>query len=201
MLLVPSNLIVLDEPTNHLDMRSKAVLQEALAEFEGSLIVVSHDRDFLDPLVTKVVEFRSGSIRTYLGSVSDYLAVRHREATAAASSAVTQQQQTMTAAVSDRERKRREAEIRQERYKKVSPLQKKLAIVEKAIAGLEAEKATLEETMADSELYKGPEKIREVNAAYKTVGDKLQDLYHQWGKVSEELERLMAQYDAEMARI
>ena len=201
MLLVPSNLIVLDEPTNHLDMRSKAVLQEALAEFEGSLIVVSHDRDFLDPLVTKVVEFRSGSIRTTLGSVSDYLAVRHREATAAASSAVAQQQQTLTAAVSDRDRKRREAEIRQERYKKVSPLQKKLAVVEKSIAALEAEKAALEETMADAEVYKGPDKIREVNAAYKTVGDKLQDLYHQWGKVSEELERLMAQYDAEMARI
>ena len=204
MLLVPSNLIVLDEPTNHLDMRSKAVLQEALAAFEGSLIVVSHDRDFLDPLVTKVVEFRSGSIRTYLGSVSDYLAARHREAASAASassSTAVQQQQTAATGVSDRERKRREAEIRQERYKKVNPLQKKLDVVEKAIAVLEAEKASLEETMADPELYKGPEKIRDVNAAYKTVSDKLQDRYHEWGKVSEELERLMAQYDAEMARL
>jgi ATP-binding cassette, subfamily F, member 3 len=201
MLLVPSNLIVLDEPTNHLDMRSKAVLQEALGEFEGSLIVVSHDRDFLDPLVTKVVEFRSGSIRTYLGSVSDYLAVRHKEATAAAASAVQQQQQTLTPSVSDRDRKRREAEIRQERYKKVGPLQKKLEAVEKVIAVLEAEKAALEEVMSDPERYKSPEKIREVNAAYKSVGDKLQDRYHEWGKVSEELERLMAQYDAEMARI
>jgi ATP-binding cassette, subfamily F, member 3 len=201
MLLVPSNLIVLDEPTNHLDMRSKAVLQEALAEFEGSLIVVSHDRDFLDPLVTKVVEFRSGSIRTYLGSVSDYLAVRHSEAAAAAASAGQQQQQSLTPTVSDRDRKRREAEIRQERYKKVSPLQKKLEAVEKVIAVLEAEKATLEEIMVDPEKYKTPEKIREVNAAYKAVGDKLQDRYHEWGKVSEELERLMAQYDAEMGRI
>ena len=55
--------------------------------------------------------------------------------------------------------------------------------------------------LADADLYKGPEKIREVNAAYKSVGDKLQDRYHEWGKVSEELERLMAHYDAEMARI
>jgi ATP-binding cassette subfamily F protein 3 len=201
MLLVPSNLIVLDEPTNHLDMRSKAVLQEALLEFEGSLIVVSHDRDFLDPLVTKVVEFRSGSIRTYLGSVSDYLDVRHREATAATASAAQQQQQSLTPVVSDRERKRREAEIRQERYKKVNPLQKKLDVIEKAIAVLEAEKASLEEIMVDPERYKTPEKIREVNAAYASVGDTLQDRYHEWGKVSEELERLMAQYDAEMARI
>ena len=201
MLLVPSNLIVLDEPTNHLDMRSKAVLQEALAEFEGSLIVVSHDRDFLDPLVTKVVEFREGAIRTYLGSVSEYLAARHREAAAAAAPAGPQAATTPTPVASDRDRKRREAEIRQERYKKVNPLQKKLEVVEKKIATLEAEKADLEETMVDPERYKGPEKIREVNAAYKTVGDKLQDLYHEWGKVSEELERLMTQYDAEMARL
>jgi ATP-binding cassette subfamily F protein 3 len=76
MLLTPANLIVLDEPTNHLDMRSKAVLQEALAEFEGSMVIVSHDRDFLDPLVTKVVEFKDGRIRTSLGNVSDYLAAR-----------------------------------------------------------------------------------------------------------------------------
>jgi ATP-binding cassette subfamily F protein 3 len=201
MLLVPSNLIVLDEPTNHLDMRSKAVLQEALGEFEGSLIVVSHDRDFLDPLVTRVVEFRSGSIRTYLGSVSDYLAVRHSEAAAATASSVQQLQQSLMPSMSDRDRKRREAGIRQERYKKVGPLQKKLEAVEKVIASLEAEKAALEEVMSDPEKYKTPEKIREVNAAYKSVGDKLQDRYHEWGKVSEELERLMAQYDAEMARI
>jgi ATP-binding cassette, subfamily F, member 3 len=201
MLLVPSNLIVLDEPTNHLDMRSKGVLQEALAEFEGSLIVVSHDRDFLDPLVTKVVEFRDGSIRTYLGTMSEYLAARHREATAAAASAAPAQTAGATPAATDRERKRREAEIRQERYKIVHPLQKKLEKIEKNIADREARKAALEEVMVDPEQYKGPEKIREVNAAYKEVGEKLQDLYHEWGKISEELERLMAQYDAEMARL
>lgn len=197
MLLMPSNLIVLDEPTNHLDMRSKGVLQEALADFEGSIIVVSHDRDFLDPLVNKVVEFRSGGIRTTLGTVSDYLAARHRDETAAAAPA---EQQAVSSAAADRERKRREAEIRQERYTKVKPLQKRLEQIEKAIADREAEKAALEETMADPEHYRGPERIREVNAAYKAAGDALQDLYHTWGKVSEELERLMAHYDAEMGR-
>ena len=198
MLLMPSNLIVLDEPTNHLDMRSKTVLQEALAEFEGSLIVVSHDRDFLDPLVTKVVEFKSGSIRTYLGSVSEYLAARNKDEAAAAASS--EPASSQSSAIAERDRKRREAEIRQERYTKVKPLQKRLESVEKAIAGREAEKAKLEEIMADPEQYKGPDRIREVNTAYRTVGEKLQNLYHEWGKVSEELERLMAQYDAEKAR-
>ena len=198
MLLMPSNLIVLDEPTNHLDMRSKTVLQEALAEFEGSLIVVSHDRDFLDPLVTKVVEFKSGSIRTYLGTVSDYLAARNKDEAAAAASS--EPSSAQSSVIAERDRKRREAEIRQERYTKVKPLQKRLDGVEKAIAEREAEKAKLEEIMADPERYKGPDKIRDVNTAYRTVGEKLQDLYHEWGKVSEELERLMAQYDAEKAR-
>src|SRR5581483_8382242 len=66
MLLAPSNLLVLDEPTNHLDMRSKNVLKEALQQFEGTIVLVSHDRDFLDGLVSKVVEFKNGGIKEYI---------------------------------------------------------------------------------------------------------------------------------------
>ena len=73
MLLLPSNFLIMDEPTNHLDMRSKKVLQEALAEFNGTYLIVSHDRAFLDPIVNKVLEFSHGGIRTFLGNVSDYL--------------------------------------------------------------------------------------------------------------------------------
>ena len=197
MLLMPANLIVLDEPTNHLDMRSKEVLQEALSDFEGSLIVVSHDRDFLDPLVTKVVEFKDSAIRTSLGSVTEFLEKRRRE-----------QEQEMAAAssrpaagmVGERERKRREAEIRQERYGKTNPLQKRLASLEERIKKEEAAKELLEHQMADPELYRGPDRIREIQTSYRTVGESLQSLYHEWGKVSEELERWMAHFDTEMQR-
>ena len=197
MLLLPANLIVLDEPTNHLDMRSKEVLQDALAEFDGSLIVVSHDRDFLDPLVTKVVEFRSGRIRTYLGTVSDYLDTRMREKEAEAASTAS----PGTASVSgDRERKRREAQIRQERYEKTLPLQKRLAALEQRIQEEEATKESLEQQMADPDVYRGGDRIREIQAAYHAVGESLQTLYHQWGAVSNELEQLLHHYDAEMTR-
>ena len=73
LLLEPVNLLILDEPTNHLDMRSKDVLKEALINYTGAMIVVSHDRDFLSGLTNKVIEFKGGKIRTFIGDVYDYL--------------------------------------------------------------------------------------------------------------------------------
>ena len=73
LLLEPVNLLILDEPTNHLDMRSKDLLKEAIRQFDGTVIVVSHDRDFLDGLVTRVYEFGGGRVREYIGGIYDYL--------------------------------------------------------------------------------------------------------------------------------
>lgn len=73
LLLEPVNFLILDEPTNHLDMRTKDVLKEAIASFDGTVVVVSHDRDFLDGLVTKVYEFGGGSVREHLGGIYDFL--------------------------------------------------------------------------------------------------------------------------------
>jgi len=73
LLLTPNNLLILDEPTNHLDMASKDVLKEAIQAFDGTVIVVSHDREFLDGLVTKVYEFAGGRVREHLGGIYDFL--------------------------------------------------------------------------------------------------------------------------------
>ena len=73
LLLEPVNLLILDEPTNHLDMASKDVLKEAIRAFDGTAIVVSHDREFLDGLVTKVYEFGGGKVREHLGGIYDFL--------------------------------------------------------------------------------------------------------------------------------
>lgn len=73
LLLEPVNLLILDEPTNHLDMRSKDVLKEAIREFDGTVIIVSHDRDFLDGLATKVYEFGGGLVKEHLGGIYDFL--------------------------------------------------------------------------------------------------------------------------------
>ena len=73
LLLEPVNFLILDEPTNHLDMRSKDVLKDAIRDFDGTVIVVSHDREFLDGLVTKVYEFGGGQVREHLGGIYDFL--------------------------------------------------------------------------------------------------------------------------------
>ena len=83
LLLQPVNFLILDEPTNHLDMRSKDVLKEAIASFEGTVIVVSHDRDFLDGLVTKVYEFGGGRVREHIGGIYDFLRAKNAETDAA----------------------------------------------------------------------------------------------------------------------
>jgi ATP-binding cassette subfamily F protein 3 len=197
MLLLPANLVVLDEPTNHLDMRSKSVLQEALISFGGSLVVVSHDRDFLDPLVNKVVEFKAGRIRTFLGTVSDYLAARAREDAAAVSPGTTTRPSSATG---ERERKRREAETRQERYEKTKPLQDRLAVLEISIAKQETRKKALEDQMIDPEAYRGADRIREINAAYREAGQALDGLYWEWSHLTDELAAVEAPYDAERER-
>ena len=79
LLLEPVNMLILDEPTNHLDLKTKDVLKQALQDFDGTLIVVSHDRDFLDGLVTKVYEFGGGKVREHLCGIYEFLETKKQE--------------------------------------------------------------------------------------------------------------------------
>jgi len=185
MLLHPSNLIVMDEPTNHLDMRSKGVLQEALAGYEGSFVIVSHDRDFLDPIVTKVVEFRRGGIRIYPGNVSEYIDARNREEQKAVPSP--QAKQT-TGTASEKERKRLEAEERQRKYKKTKPLRDAIEKLERKLEGMEKEKSAIDRQMADPEFYRDGENVKKVHARYKELEKDLADAYFRWNELTRQLE-------------
>ena len=187
MLLQPTNLIIMDEPTNHLDMRSKGVLQEALAEFEGSYVIVSHDRDFLDPLVNKVVEFRRGRVKTYGGNVSDYLYAKQKESEGAAP---VQAGKQITVQLTEKERKRQEAELRQRRYEKTRPVQARIDAIEKAIERDEAEKVAIEELMGHPDFYKEGERVKEITARYKELEQKLPEAYFRWNELTKQLERI-----------
>jgi ATP-binding cassette subfamily F protein 3 len=213
MLLLPSNFLIMDEPTNHLDMRSKKVLQEALAEFNGTYLIVSHDRAFLDPIVNKVLEFSHGGIRTFLGNVSDYLTKKKEEAGKKNSEdrrqvsggsrqkahedpkAKGQEQRAGSKGRnndhhSEKEKKRIEAERRQEHSKKFQPLKKKLSLVEKEIEKLEGRKSEIEGLMAQPEFYKNGEEAKHISAEYKAVQAKLNDNYYEWDKVSQEIAKM-----------
>ncbi|MGA9408439.1 MAG: ATP-binding cassette domain-containing protein [Bacteroidota bacterium] len=213
MLLLPSNFLIMDEPTNHLDMRSKKVLQEALAEFDGTYLIVSHDRAFLDPIVNKVLEFSHGGIRTFLGNVSDYLTKKREEAgkknsenrrqgagsrrqelqeepKAKSQTQTNKSKGQRTDHHSEKEKKRIEAERRQEHSKKFQPLKKKLSAVEKEIERLEHRKSEIEEIMVRPEFYKIGEEAKKISAEYKTVQAKLNDNYYEWDKVSQEIAKM-----------
>ena len=195
MLLTPANLLVLDEPTNHLDMRSKAVLQDALSRFEGSFIIVSHDRDFLDPLINKCADFPGGELRLTTGSVTDYLRRRHDEMQQPQQPARDSSGQSLekkSAQHLDKERKREEAVRRQERYKKSKPLRNAISNLEKKIAAAEKKKSDLEAALAAEETYHDPEHAKTVTAEYKGATSDLAYLYDQWEKLQAEMEALEA---------
>ena len=151
LLLEPVNFLILDEPTNHLDMRSKDVLKEAIREFDGTVIVVSHDREFLDGLVTKVYEFGGGVVREHMGGIYDFLQKKKIE-----NLNELQLSASPTASVSKKEEvpvseNKLSYEAQKELNKKIKKLEKQVADCEKRIEQIESQIAEVEAQMATPE--------------------------------------------------
>lgn len=177
MLLQPFNVLVMDEPTNHLDIQSKNVLKQALKNFEGTLIVVSHDRDFLQGLTNKVYEFKDKKIKEYLGDIDFYLEQRK----AADFRAIEKRQEAKKVKVpSDKA----QSDFKQQ--KKIKSLKNKLSSVEKKIAALEKGIAEI-----DHELLMDYDKtIATTNFfdEYNAKKKELEDLMLEWEKMTMKLE-------------
>ena len=151
LLLEPVNFLILDEPTNHLDMRSKDVLKEAIKEFDGTVIVVSHDREFLDGLVTKVYEFGGGLVREHIGGIYDFLEKKKMESLDElhlSQSPTADSKKEAAAPVSEN---KLSYEAQKELNKKIKKLEKQAAECEKRIEKLEEEISALEMQMATPE--------------------------------------------------
>lgn len=192
ILLTKSNLIVLDEPTNHLDISSKEILQQALADFEGSLVLVSHDIDFLIPVANKVVEIRRGSFKVFPGGMDYYLQKREEE-----NESLQADKKSKTAAddqVSRRDQKRIEAEQRQKRYAATKHITKKIDSVEGRITVLEEKVKQLENILAEPSTYDNPALAREKNTELNTSKAELEKLVSEWGELSEELAEIEKQF-------
>ncbi len=196
MLLRPANFLVLDEPTNHLDIQSQEVLQRALATYTGTYVIVSHNRSFLDPLVTKVLEFSPKKApRLFHGNLSDYLDKKAEEKEAKAAIGAMAGGHLGGAASGNRKEQRRwEAQRRQERSKRLKPLQEKLEEVESLIARLETEKPELLAKLGDPSFFKDEPDLARVTAhRYKDLEHDMQKAYSDWDEVSGELERAEAE--------
>ena len=181
MMLEPHNLLVLDEPTNHMDMRSKDILKEALRKFDGTLVVVSHDREFLDGIVDKVYEFRDGGVREYLGGIYYFLEkrkledLREVERKSAPVEQTSTTKQSSSGKLSYEQKKEQEKLVRKHR-KAVENIETELGAVEQQIAEWDAKFATATEYNADD--YK----------QYDALKQQYDHLMHEWEKASYELE-------------
>lgn len=199
LLLEPVNFLILDEPTNHLDMRSKDVLKEAISLFEGTVIVVSHDRDFLDGLVQKVYEFGGGRVKEHIGGIYDFLREKHEQllkmgteanvsergidALFAATNAPVKEEtkQVKLGALSYAEQKEFNKKVKKAE-RMVENCEQTISETESAIAILEAQMAT-PEGAADMSLYEKHLKLKE----------SLDKAMEEWEIASEELEKLKQQ--------
>ena len=185
LLLEPVNLLILDEPTNHLDMQSKDVLKEAIKAFDGTVIVVSHDRDFLDGLVTKVYEFGGGKVREYLGGIYDYLQAHNAETINEAIVVASE-----TAKAQPAEEVKEESNSKQS-YQEHKEQQKKIRKAARAVEECEKEIARLEGKI--NELNKQlmmPEHASNIELAheYASVKKALDKENDRWMELSETLE-------------
>lgn len=175
LLLEPVNLLILDEPTNHLDMKTKDVLKQAIADFDGTVIVVSHDRDFLDGLVEKVYEFGGGKVREHLGGIYDFLQHKQMESLRELEKSVTSK--------TDNDRIQEPAvSSGKQSYAEKKEFEKQIRKAERLVKDAEA-------------------KVSQLEAELKVVEDKLaagatdNDLFERHGEVSKSLDAAMSEWE------
>ena len=185
LLLEPVNLLILDEPTNHLDMRSKDVLKDALREFDGTVIVVSHDREFLDGLVDKVYEFGNQRVVEHLGGIYEFLekkkmdSLRELERSTQAASLATDADGQPTQNKLSYEARKEQSKAIKKVEKAVAEAENKITELENSIAAIEARLAT-PEGASDTSLYND----------YSSLKKELSDTMDTWTELTMELEEL-----------
>jgi ATP-binding cassette, subfamily F, member 3 len=187
ILLTKANLIILDEPTNHLDYNSKLVLQDALVNFSGSLVIVSHDVDFLKPIVNKVLEIRKLRSTLFPGGIDYYLSKRD--------SIIEQEDSDKSEnnnvnSINRKDQKRLDAEIRKQKHKATKDLKKVVEKLENEIENLELQIEDIEIALGDEKIYSNTQLSAEKNKEYESVKNKLDKVYSEWTIKSEELESI-----------
>ena len=215
MLLRPANLLCLDEPTNHLDVTAREILEEALDQFEGTMLFISHDRYFINRIATKVVEVRDGRLAEYAGDYDYYLEKREteqieprageppqsggREPRQEPNRAASREPQDKPAAkgrrseppapkARTREARRAETEARQRKSREMGPLKARLKETEIEIARIEARVRDLTDQMANPEIYKDGERAREVARERKELEGQAGSLYGKWEELAVRIE-------------
>jgi ATP-binding cassette subfamily F protein 3 len=176
MLLNPFNVLIMDEPTNHLDMQSKQVLKQALKAFEGSLILISHDREFLQGLSETILEFKDSQVKTFLGSIDEYL--KSREAEDFRSIEKRTEAKTQKASKSND----------YEKQKKFKSLSNQLSTIESKVTKLEEKIKAIDDKLAHD--YEATIAKDNFFDHYNQDKQQLEKLMEDWGKIQEKIDAL-----------
>ena len=191
LLLEPVNLLILDEPTNHLDMRTKDILKEAIKDFTGTVIVVSHDREFLDGLVEKVYEFGGGRVKEHLGGIYDFLetkkieSLRQLEASSYQTPKIKSQQSSTEIAIDGKAAARKNYFEQKEREREIKRRQKRVDICESEISDIERQIQDVENRLAA-----GGELPPDIYEQHSMLNKKLENAMSAWELACNDLEAI-----------
>lgn len=184
LLLEPYNFLVLDEPTNHLDIRSKEILKKAIMDYEGTVIVVSHDRDFLDGLVNKMYEFKNGHVKEHLCGINEFM---EKVKMSRLSEMNTSKNPFQKAKVDAPKEKVKEPSRNEDREKEIKLINSQITKCEKEIARLESEIKSFDEKLADPAQYQQMMNDKTAFAHYEQMKKQLDEEMKNWESLQEKL--------------
>ena len=185
LILKPYNLLALDEPTNHMDIRSKDILKQALKSYDGTLIIVSHDRDFLDGLVDKLYEFRDGKVKEHLGGVQEFLERRKLENLSELERHYKPVEEKPVEVIQKKEEAKQEYQAKKYVSKEEKKIRNRISFLEKGIASIEEKMAEIESVLSNP----GPDDdVMELTRAYLENKRELDFKMEEWEKLNESLE-------------
>lgn len=193
----PVNLLCMDEPTNHLDIPSRDVVEDALDEYPGTVVLITHDRHLLRSIADTVIEILDGRVTVFPGGYEYYLRKRSGRDDG---TVVDERSDGPSPAQVEAERKRREAETRNRLYRATKDSRDRLAAVERELTEAEAEVADLNRQLADPGVYEDEERVKELVERHGRAKDRAQKLYEEWERLSLHVERATEAAEREFAK-
>jgi len=194
LLLNPAGVLLLDEPTNHLDMRTRETLEFALNQFEGVVVMVSHDRHFINEVATRTVHLEDSKATSYPGNYDYYRWKRDEELEPSSG-------EVEASTSNKKDIKRLAAELRQRKSDELRHLKPRLQQLEEGVMRLEEALGKLRELMSDPELYQDSDRAQRVAADFRTTEAELEMAMEEWGEVGAKVDEIEARYRAEEAEL
>ena len=192
MLFSPANLLLLDEPTNHLDVTSRATVEEALKNYTGTVVVVSHDRVFMDRVTDRIIEIENGLVRSYPGKYGDYLAFKQRllAESSGNESIPSSNTESEPAPPTEKEQRVQAYEQRKTLQRNLEKIQRQVAQIEDAIHNNESRQQQVQQEMADPKVAADFSRLGPLAEEDRQLEQQHQQMLEEWEKLHEEMERL-----------